>query len=84
VTVPNEKKASVRERSSTDHDMPARASRKRGKLGATVQSGIAWETNPDAESGVVPESLETGVVELDGSGGASRRPSSVVGRPRRR
>nr|CAB3475202.1 unnamed protein product [Digitaria exilis] len=83
----NEEKASVRERSPTDHDNPARASGnteslRRSKLRATMQSGIAfvWETDPDAGE-------QSARDEEPGVGGrrtGRRLPRLVVGRPRRR
>jgi len=69
VTVPKEEKASVRERSSTDHDNPEPtiSKQKRSTVRAMMQSGIIWETDKDAG-----EQSGTGDEE-PGVGGRRRR-----------
>lgn len=90
MTVPKEEKASVRDRSSTDHDNPAPAigKQRRSTVRAMMQSGIIWETDTDAgeQSGTGDEEPGVGgrrrrarrqLVRKFGSGGGERA-SQVV------
>jgi hypothetical protein len=95
VTVPKEEKASVRERSSTDHDSPAPAigKQKRSTVRVMMQSGIIWETDPGAarefrvqESKAVPatKSLESEVGAGAPGGNSSGSLAAAADRERRR